>query len=133
MRVNLNCPYADKERAKRFGARWDPEAKTWYVIDPPDLLRFSKWLRAYPAQDRPTLQAAQPHKPKKSRKPKKHKQRARQIVEGEAYATTGPAVFQPLCNCDVHPWDDCAHTEQAASQAMMEILSLTTATYGEST
>lgn len=35
MRINLNCPYAEKEDAKELGAKWDSELKTWYVIDLP--------------------------------------------------------------------------------------------------
>lgn len=44
MRVNLRCPYEDKDKAKALGARWDAARKTWYVIDPDDLSMFSKWL-----------------------------------------------------------------------------------------
>ncbi len=37
-------PYAEKDEAKRLGARWDPKARTWYV--PPGLPRapFARWL-----------------------------------------------------------------------------------------
>lgn len=44
MRINLQCPYSDKDEAKALGARWDPARKTWYVIDPDDLGRFAKWI-----------------------------------------------------------------------------------------
>tara|TARA_B100001564_G_scaffold269603_1_gene231205 strand:+ start:322 stop:651 length:330 start_codon:yes stop_codon:yes gene_type:complete len=30
-RIYLEVPFREKERAKRFGARWDPDKKRWYV------------------------------------------------------------------------------------------------------
>ena len=45
MRVNLNCPYSDKDEAKSLGARWDMAKKTWYVIDPEDLQPFARWIK----------------------------------------------------------------------------------------
>ena len=44
MRINLNCPYADKDCVKSLGARWDSVRKVWFLIDPPDLLSFLQWL-----------------------------------------------------------------------------------------
>lgn len=44
MRIDLRCPYSDKDEAKALGARWDVARKTWYVIDPDDLEPFSKWI-----------------------------------------------------------------------------------------
>jgi ribonuclease HI len=31
-RVDLKVPYAEKEEAKRMGARWDPSAKVWHTV-----------------------------------------------------------------------------------------------------
>jgi hypothetical protein len=45
MRINLNCPYEDKDRAKALGARWDVARKVWYVIDPQDLQPFAQWIK----------------------------------------------------------------------------------------
>ena len=44
MRINLTCPYEDKEEAKSLGARWDPAKKVWYIVNPTSLAPFSKWL-----------------------------------------------------------------------------------------
>ncbi|NMP22644.1 DUF5710 domain-containing protein [Sulfobacillus harzensis] len=33
-KLYLAVPYADRERAKTLGARWDPVVKSWYVSDP---------------------------------------------------------------------------------------------------
>lgn len=119
MRFNLICPYADKEDAKRLGARWDADRKTWYVIDPPDLLKFSRWLRAYPAQEQqaPAIKH-EPHK-KKTHKRKSRQCKSRQVIEGQVFAVTG-GKFVPACSCDVLPWDDCEHTEALAQLALSD-------------
>lgn len=44
MRVYLNVPYEQKDEAKRMGARWDSAKRQWYVIDPPALTPFQKFL-----------------------------------------------------------------------------------------
>lgn len=45
MRINLSCPYAEKDDAKALGARWDARLKTWYIEDVEDLTPFMRWLR----------------------------------------------------------------------------------------
>ena len=44
MRINLDCPYAEKDQAKALGARWD--GKTWYIIDVEDLTPFMRWIHS---------------------------------------------------------------------------------------
>jgi hypothetical protein len=43
MRLNLKVPFADKDAAKKLGARWDAARKIWYVADQVDVSPFSKW------------------------------------------------------------------------------------------
>ena len=43
-RVDLVCPYREKDEAKKLGARWDPGAKTWFVPPGKPLAPFTKWL-----------------------------------------------------------------------------------------
>lgn len=43
-RVILDAPFADKDRVKALGARWDPQARRWYVPDGIDPQRFAEWL-----------------------------------------------------------------------------------------
>lgn len=38
-RIDLTVPFAEKDEAKRLGARWDGERKLWYV---PDVV-YGKW------------------------------------------------------------------------------------------
>lgn len=45
-----------------------------------------------------------------------------QVVDGRAIPKiTGPETVES-CNCDVLPWEDCIHTEQASEAAMLEML-----------
>lgn len=44
MRINLTCPYEDKDEAKSLGARWDAAKKVWYIINPTSLAPFARWL-----------------------------------------------------------------------------------------
>lgn len=45
MRINLQCPFADKDAAKSLGARWDAARKTWYIVDMEDLTPFMRWIK----------------------------------------------------------------------------------------
>lgn len=43
-RTYLNVPYAQKDEAKKLGARWDATARQWYVPDGIDTTPFKRWL-----------------------------------------------------------------------------------------
>ena len=40
----LSVPYKEKEQAKKLGAKWDKEAKSWYAPEGADLNKLEKWL-----------------------------------------------------------------------------------------
>jgi len=40
----LKVPYSEKDEAKKLGARWNPEKKSWYVENVNNLLLFKRWL-----------------------------------------------------------------------------------------
>ena len=42
-RFYLNTPYSEKELVKKLEARWDPEAKKWYVPDGTKRETFRRW------------------------------------------------------------------------------------------
>jgi len=42
-RFYLACPYAEKNEAKQLGARWDVDARKWYVPNDVDRNLFKKW------------------------------------------------------------------------------------------
>ncbi|WP_343034962.1 DUF5710 domain-containing protein [Aromatoleum diolicum] len=43
MRLNLKVPFAEKDQAKKLGARWDAGRKIWYVEGKDDVTPFSRW------------------------------------------------------------------------------------------
>jgi len=42
----LNVPYAEKDEAKKLGAKWDSTRKKWYVPQGVNPEPFSRWLTA---------------------------------------------------------------------------------------
>lgn len=44
MRINLTCPFTEKDTAKALGARWDPARKTWFIENMEDLTPFLRWI-----------------------------------------------------------------------------------------
>jgi exodeoxyribonuclease VII large subunit len=50
MNTYLTTSYRDREKVKALGARWDADARRWYVLEGRDLVPFSAWLPA----DRPS-------------------------------------------------------------------------------
>ena len=43
-KIFINVPYSEKEDAKSKGARWDPQNKSWFILDNMNKEPFSKWL-----------------------------------------------------------------------------------------
>ena len=43
MRIDLTVPFAEKDAAKKLGARWDAARKIWYVAAQEDMAPFAKW------------------------------------------------------------------------------------------
>ena len=39
----LNVPFTEKNEAKKLGARWDKDNKSWYISDKLDIKDFAKW------------------------------------------------------------------------------------------
>lgn len=100
MRINLNCPYSEKDEAKFLGARWDPAKKVWYVENIEDLTPFAKWV--------PLLgRMSEDMKPKK-------KELGKRIT----------GVYCPICACTTPPWEECEHSEAMAQAALKEMLDL---------
>jgi hypothetical protein len=40
----LKVPYAEKDKAKALGARWNAERKAWYIPDGTAVTPFEQWL-----------------------------------------------------------------------------------------
>lgn len=45
MPIYLHVPYAEKDRAKRRGARWDPKKRSWYVPEGVSPGGLMEWIR----------------------------------------------------------------------------------------
>lgn len=43
-RRDLHVPFDEKDEAKRLGARWDANARRWYVPDGISADAFAKWF-----------------------------------------------------------------------------------------
>jgi hypothetical protein len=41
--MNLKVPFAEKDEAKKLGARWDAARKIWYVVSDGELAAFARW------------------------------------------------------------------------------------------
>ena len=46
----INCPYDEKDLAKALGAKWDNDARKWYVPEGLDKNRFKRWRQKTNAQ-----------------------------------------------------------------------------------
>ena len=67
--INLKVPFNEKDQAKSLGARWNAEAKIWYVPIGIDAAPFEKWLSSA-SNSTPNIAAAKPAvKPMSQNKP----------------------------------------------------------------
>lgn len=41
----INVPYAEKDKAKELGAKWDPTKKSWYITKELNQIDFEKWIQ----------------------------------------------------------------------------------------
>lgn len=97
MRINLQVPYAEKDAAKRLGARWDMARKVWYIVNQEDLTPFMPWLKI-----------AQPASPK--------------AREKAGIVTKATSTHLPSCSCTSPPWEDCEHTEPPADERFLMLV-----------
>ncbi len=47
-RIDLSVPYAEKDAAKKLGARWDGDRKTWYALigSHNSTTMYTKWFKS---------------------------------------------------------------------------------------
>lgn len=114
MRIDLRCPYAERQDAKLLGARWDAARKVWYIVDVEDLTPFMRWIPS---------ERQNPGKIQKGQNSPKFRAKKR-AVSGMTFAITHSNAPQHSCDCDALPWEDCEHTEALADKAMREIMTL---------
>lgn len=93
MRLNLKVPFAEKDEAKKLGARWDAARKLWYIQQVADLAPFARWS---PQAAAPGEAAAAPAVSASGAR----QQSTGKFVPGSAYVETTVA-----CSCP--PWETC--------------------------
>ena len=100
MRMNLKVPFAEKDEAKKLGAKWDSVQKIWYVENKADMSPFSKWsatLQDSTAGSTVTQKSA----------PANKQAAAGMVIVGSEY------VKRPRV-CDCLPWDVCDKCQATA-------------------
>ena len=100
MRTNLLVPFAEKDDAKKRGARWDAAHKVWYVENKEDMSPFVRWLKSdtvTSATDVPSL--------KQSPIKKIH-------TDGVKFVGSNYVEQPRVCNC--LPWDVCDQCRDTA-------------------
>lgn len=102
MRLNLKVPFAEKDQAKKLGARWDAARKVWYVDGKDDLAPFARWSpSAHDGSDAESGAAP-------AAAAGGGRQSASQSFVGSRY------VAQPRV-CDCAPWELC---DKCSAQAL---------------
>lgn len=100
MRTNLKVPFAEKDEAKRLGAKWDPARKVWYIENKADISPFARWQ---PTPDATAGAGEATPKPP----PGKPQQTSSIAIVGSRF------VEQPrICAC--LPWDVCGKCQSSA-------------------
>jgi hypothetical protein len=100
MRMNLKVPFAEKDEAKKLGAKWDSVQKIWYVENKADLSPFSKWSAS--PQESGDGDALTPKKPSANTQAA-----AGMLIVGSDY------VRRPRI-CDCLPWEACDKCQATA-------------------
>lgn len=98
MRLNLKVPFAEKDAAKKLGARWDAARKIWYVVDKDDLAPFSKWSPTH-------------HDESGSASMQQKAAPARTEATGKVYV--GSAYVERPRVCECLPWEACDRCQAA--------------------
>lgn len=100
MRMNLKVPFAEKDEAKKLGARWDAARKVWYVEDEARIALFARWSpvpHIGPAGEAPKAAPA-----------------AKTSATGKFIV--GSAYVEAARVCDCLPWEVCAKCQATALQ-----------------
>lgn len=100
MRTNLKVPFAEKDEAKKLGARWDAARKIWYVENAPDLAPFARWS--------PTAQLGSGETAPATKAVSTRNQQA----TGKSIVGSDYKVQPRVCEC--LPWEVCAKCEAVA-------------------
>lgn len=95
MIVWLNVPYAQKDGAKRLGARWSAERKKWYVENVENLAPFLRWMDerlTQPTKQKPQLTSPRGGEDKKARRRKRVREGKQRQAEANRERNAKAAV-----------------------------------------
>lgn len=53
--IYLYVPFAERERVKELGAKWDGQRCSWYITQDMDQAIFAQWRPVWPAEDDPIV------------------------------------------------------------------------------
>jgi hypothetical protein len=95
MRFDLKVPFAEKDAAKKLGARWDAARKLWYVMDKDDMTPFAKWSPTPSEASAASAAVAKSSAPAKPRE------------ESSGKFHVGSQYVERPRVCECLPWDDC--------------------------
>ncbi|MEC5399932.1 DUF5710 domain-containing protein [Uliginosibacterium sp. H1] len=95
MRFDLKVPFAEKDDAKKLGARWDAAKKLWYVVDKADMAPFAKWSPT--PRDASSASASAVSK----------RPAAKVETESAGVLCVGSKYVESPRVCDCLPWDVC--------------------------
>ena len=111
-RVYLTVPYAEKDEAKRHGARWDPERKRWWIERQKIATNpgIHRWM-----SDDPALagQAREAEAFVAGTAPKRRPDAAPAPAPRVHRVDAATRFTLPACDCPGAPWDTCEHTPAA--------------------
>ena len=99
MRINLQCPYSEKDQVKALGARWDAEKRVWYIVDPEDLKPFERWLGKYALDHRENL-------PSRKKGGRSFKNRGKHPNKSGPFVTIGKHYQDMPHPPGLLPWED---------------------------
>lgn len=99
MRLNLKVPFAEKDEAKKLGARWDAARKIWYVDGKADSTPFARWS--------PSPAEASGSGPAAGKPLATPRLSAGKVVTGSDYVEQARV-------CECLPWDICTKCESTA-------------------
>lgn len=126
MRIDLNVPYAEKDQAKQWGAKWDAARRIWYVENVQNLEPLMRWMPEHlkrpddassvlQLEQAPRISGAKLRKLKKAEQRKKQREIAKNthFIVGPVTPRTDFSMFDPGCSCV--PWEWCEHNPGPAN------------------
>lgn len=93
MRLDLKVPFAEKDQAKKLGARWDAGRKRWYIEGHLDAALFAQWQPTPPGGSAAESPAQERNVPGR--------------VPPTENVHVGSRFVELPRVCDCLPWEDC--------------------------